>query len=56
MWLVAALTFVSGLITAVRMSETVERRAKDPHAMHPLSEPATSSEQDGADAFDDGCG
>jgi MFS family permease len=42
MWLVAALTFASGLVTAVRMTETMERADRAPA---PLSGPATPSEQ-----------
>ena len=45
MWLVAALTFLSGLVTAVRMSETVERRDTAAQAPPSLSGPARSSEQ-----------
>ncbi|PYQ37728.1 MAG: MFS transporter [Acidobacteria bacterium] len=45
MWLVAALTFLSGLVTAVRKSETVEWRDTAAQAPHSLSGPARSSEQ-----------
>ena len=45
MWLVAALTLASGVVTAVRMTETVERRAAATPAPHSLSGPAKSNEE-----------